>query len=367
MSWKVQALVGERVCGSMLRKMVLINMAARANDDGSGVFAAIPTIAAWCEVDARSVRRVLRALEEDGLIRAVGSRVYRGKIINEWELDVGAIWGLRVVADELQERRERAASPDTESGQARKNVRPKRAASPLKQAAEPPQPAHLSPDSASGEPPDTESGRTLCPGKDVLPRTQSPPNLVVVVEEEGSARAPGPLAVPFGSDPKRPKLTDPAAQRLIEACASPWLDPEKALTLVTDQTRVSRWLREGADLELDVIPVWQAKLASWKPDAGLIRTFEIFERNVRRAAAKRLAADRPIQPAVIAAEEPDHVIEKAPAGRASAAAISDRGMLEALARRTARGADLPLIASGDRGAAEPESDVCEGGQTRIAR
>ena len=33
MSWKVQAIVGERVCGSITRKMVLLNMASRANDD----------------------------------------------------------------------------------------------------------------------------------------------------------------------------------------------------------------------------------------------------------------------------------------------------------------------------------------------
>lgn len=106
MSWKVQALVGERVCGSITRKMVLLNMAARANDDGTGVYAAIPTIAGWCEIDARSVRRVVRELEEEGLIRLVGSRPCKTGAINDWEMVIDALSALPLVKDEVQKARE---------------------------------------------------------------------------------------------------------------------------------------------------------------------------------------------------------------------------------------------------------------------
>lgn len=105
MSWKVQALVSERVCGGMSRKMILINMAARANDDGTGVYASLPTMAAWCEVDARTIRRVIRSIEQDGLASIVGQRECKNGYVNEWALNLDAIMALPLVKDELQERR----------------------------------------------------------------------------------------------------------------------------------------------------------------------------------------------------------------------------------------------------------------------
>lgn len=119
MSWKVQALVSERVCGGMSRKMILINMAARANDDGTGVYASLPTMAAWCEVDARTIRRVIRSIEQDGLAEIVGQRDCKNGYVHEWSLNLEAIAALPLVKDELQERRkinaERKRTPDIKS------------------------------------------------------------------------------------------------------------------------------------------------------------------------------------------------------------------------------------------------------------
>lgn len=120
MSWKVQALVGERVCGSITRKMVLLNMASRANDDGTGVYASLTMIAGWCEVDARTVRRIVRDLEADGLIIQCGWKEVKNGLINEWRVAVEEVEKLPLYKDEVAAKRSakiaKSATPDTVSG-----------------------------------------------------------------------------------------------------------------------------------------------------------------------------------------------------------------------------------------------------------
>lgn len=115
MSWKIQAIVGERVCGSITRKMVLLNMASRANDDGTGVYASLPMIAGWCEVDARTVRRIVRDLEAEGLIVQCGWKTVRNGQINEWRVEVSAVEQLPLYKDELAAKRAAKLTPDTVS------------------------------------------------------------------------------------------------------------------------------------------------------------------------------------------------------------------------------------------------------------
>ncbi len=121
MSWKIQAIVGERVCGSITRKMVLLNMASRANDDGTGVYASLPMIAGWCEVDARTVRRIVRDLEADGLIVQCGWKDVKNGKINEWRVDVHAVEQLPLYRDEVAAKRAAKDTPDTVSGVKRKS------------------------------------------------------------------------------------------------------------------------------------------------------------------------------------------------------------------------------------------------------
>lgn len=119
MSWKLQALVADRVCGSITRKMVLLNMASRANDDGSGVFASLPMVAGWCEVDARTVRRVVRDLEAEGVITQCGWKTVKNGKINAWTVNVEAVEKLPLYKDELAvkraEKAAKKATPDTVS------------------------------------------------------------------------------------------------------------------------------------------------------------------------------------------------------------------------------------------------------------
>lgn len=127
MSWKLQALVADRVCGSITRKMVLLNMASRANDDGTGVYASLPMIAGWCEVDARTVRRVVRDLEAESIITQCGWKDVKNGKINSWTVNVEVVEALPLYKDEVAVKRAakaaKMATPDTVS--APKNKRKK--------------------------------------------------------------------------------------------------------------------------------------------------------------------------------------------------------------------------------------------------
>jgi len=125
MSWRIQAVVAERVCGSITRKMVLLNMASRANDDGTGVYASLPMIAGWCEVDARTVRRVVRELETQGLIVQCGWKAVKNGQINEWLVDVEAVERLPLYKDEVAAKRAAKETPDTVSALKKKSRKTK--------------------------------------------------------------------------------------------------------------------------------------------------------------------------------------------------------------------------------------------------
>ncbi len=86
----------------------------------------------------------------------------------------------------------------------------------------------------------------------------------------------------------------PPADRVVEAIASPLLDPSKSLRLVETSTVVAKWIEAGADLELDVIPTVSRLIAR---RVEPVRTWAYFTSAVREAAAERLAPVTPIQPA----------------------------------------------------------------------
>jgi biotin operon repressor len=63
-----------KVCGSAPRKAILISMADRANDDGSGVYVSKTRIAAETELSRATVISVTREFESEGILVAVGKR-----------------------------------------------------------------------------------------------------------------------------------------------------------------------------------------------------------------------------------------------------------------------------------------------------
>lgn len=77
------------------------------------------------------------------------------------------------------------------------------------------------------------------------------------------------------------------AELLIQAVASPWLDPQKSPDLVTTRGRIAAWKRDGASWEHDVLAVViglcanrRAKVSSWK----------FFDAAVSRSIADNRAA-----------------------------------------------------------------------------
>lgn len=105
MSYKTSDLISDRVCGSSTRKIILLHMADRANPDGTGIWSSLQTIAEWCEVNIRTVRRTMREFEEEGIVRAVGQRKCKNGFTTEYTLCIDVIKNLPLVSP----------TPDTES------------------------------------------------------------------------------------------------------------------------------------------------------------------------------------------------------------------------------------------------------------
>lgn len=110
------------------------------------------------------------------------------------------------------------------------------------------------------------------------------------------------------------------AKLLVEACASPWLDPAKSLKLNTTLGRLLAWKREGASWALDVVPVVTGLCAFSKEPVG---SWTFFDKAIARSIASNRAA----------LEIPDgRVVPLRPAGQS----ITDRIAAEnAEARRLA--------------------------------
>ncbi len=74
MSRALVDLIFSRVCGSAARKAVLLAMADRANDDGSGVWVSKSRIAAETEWARSTIISAMRSLEREGFIKAIGKK-----------------------------------------------------------------------------------------------------------------------------------------------------------------------------------------------------------------------------------------------------------------------------------------------------
>jgi biotin operon repressor len=87
MSRSLATLVYSKTVGSMARKAVLAYMADRANDDGTGVWAAKQRIADEVECSKQTVITTIAGLIEDGLLIEVGHR----KMSNGYTVDYSII------------------------------------------------------------------------------------------------------------------------------------------------------------------------------------------------------------------------------------------------------------------------------------
>lgn len=94
MSWPLTGLVASKVIGSPVKRLVLLTMASRANDDGTGIYASFQTMARDCELSRATVKRTIKELEGDGLIKQVGTRPCSNGKTNDYSISVRRISAL---------------------------------------------------------------------------------------------------------------------------------------------------------------------------------------------------------------------------------------------------------------------------------
>ncbi|WPY95620.1 hypothetical protein T8T21_05715 [Limimaricola variabilis] len=91
MSNKVSALAYSRVAGSPSRKAVLVYIADKASDDGSGIWASKGTIAAETELSLSSVKRIMRDFEAERLIGRRGRRACENGATIEYAINLDVL------------------------------------------------------------------------------------------------------------------------------------------------------------------------------------------------------------------------------------------------------------------------------------
>ena len=91
MSNECVALVQRRVVGSATKKAVLVYMADRASDDGSGIWTSKVHIAADTELSKRSVQNAINELEAAGIVSKSGTRRCANGFTFEYSINIAAL------------------------------------------------------------------------------------------------------------------------------------------------------------------------------------------------------------------------------------------------------------------------------------
>lgn len=91
MSNLIAAAVQRRVVGSATRKAVLLYMADKAADDGSGIWTSKANIARDLELSRRAVQMAIAELIRDGLILEAGQRNCKHGYVVEYTMVAGAV------------------------------------------------------------------------------------------------------------------------------------------------------------------------------------------------------------------------------------------------------------------------------------
>jgi len=241
MSNFVSSLVQRRVVGGATRKSVLLYMADKAADDGTGIWASKVTMGSDLEISDRTVRTAVAELLSDGLIAEVGQRNRRNGYTVEYA----------IILDEIERlpstRKYPSQSPDSGCGKTVGN-------SPKAEAGS----GFASPKAEAG------SG---------LSRKQDPPNHPNIDTTTAGARA---RAVD-NSDPQIACL----------AAGGPGLCPASRSVIVTTASVISDWLAEGFDLHDDVLPVIRARTERIR--VSPIRTWAYFTQPIRTAHLARVS------------------------------------------------------------------------------
>lgn len=94
MSNEVSAIAQKRKAGSPAKKLVLMYLADRASDDGSGVWTSKAHIAADTELSKRTVQNAMNDFEEMGLIEKTGKKPCQHGFTYEYRIDISVLRSL---------------------------------------------------------------------------------------------------------------------------------------------------------------------------------------------------------------------------------------------------------------------------------
>lgn len=113
MSWKLTGLVAHKITGSAVRRLVLLTMCDKANDDGSGVYASFATVARECELSRATAKRTIKEFENEGLITQVGKHPCLNGETNDYTVNVTALRALPDLPKHKAPGSQRTRSADT--------------------------------------------------------------------------------------------------------------------------------------------------------------------------------------------------------------------------------------------------------------
>lgn len=94
MSHELVGILSRKQCGGAIRKHLLKTLADRANNDGTGIFCSVKTLARDAEVAERTVQNHLRAFEREGLLRNMGRRPCKHGYTINYRISLRAVHAL---------------------------------------------------------------------------------------------------------------------------------------------------------------------------------------------------------------------------------------------------------------------------------
>lgn len=103
MSYRVTNLCDGRKFGSPARKQVIMYMADKASDDGSGIWCAKGTIAQFTELGESTVKRVIKEFLCEGLLIETGKRAHERGFTVVYQIDLKQVERLDSLKNEVRE------------------------------------------------------------------------------------------------------------------------------------------------------------------------------------------------------------------------------------------------------------------------
>jgi len=94
MSWRVANTCAERKFGSATRKQIIMFLADKASDDGSGIWCSKGTIQRHTELGETTVKRTVREFLKEGILVETGARTCKNGFTVVYRIDLAKVEAL---------------------------------------------------------------------------------------------------------------------------------------------------------------------------------------------------------------------------------------------------------------------------------